>query len=72
MDKDLLVRTVSKLVMQPKGILAIDESINTCNGRFEKLGIPTTEEKEESTESFLFLLQELKTIFQAISLSMKQ
>jgi fructose-bisphosphate aldolase, class I len=53
MDKDILMKIVSKLVMSPKGILAIDESINTCNGRFEKLGIPTTEEKRREYRELL-------------------
>jgi fructose-bisphosphate aldolase, class I len=32
------------LFVKPKGILAIDESLSTCTKRFDKLGIPCTEE----------------------------
>ena len=45
MNKDILIKTVARLVSPPKGILAIDESLPTCNKRFENLGVPTTEEK---------------------------
>jgi len=36
--------TAKKLVANHKGILAMDESLPTCNKRFAKLGIPQTEE----------------------------
>ena len=42
-----------RLVSSPKGILAIDESLNTCNKRFEKLGVPTTEEKRREYRELL-------------------
>jgi len=48
-----LIETVSKLMSPPKGILAIDESINTCNKRFEKLGVPATEEKRREYRELL-------------------
>lgn len=44
MNKEKLVETVSRLMAIPKGILAIDESTSTCNTRFEKLGIISSEE----------------------------
>ncbi|MFH1454878.1 MAG: class I fructose-bisphosphate aldolase [bacterium] len=44
MDTKILIETVSRLMTSPKGILAIDESIPTCNKRFEKLGIVPSEE----------------------------
>ena len=53
MDTKILIETVSKLVAKPKGILAIDESISTCDARFEKLGIPTTEEKRRDYREIL-------------------
>ncbi len=53
MNKEILIDTVSKLVKEPKGILAIDESMPTCNTRFEKLGIPTTEEKRRDYRDLL-------------------
>jgi fructose-bisphosphate aldolase class I len=39
-----LISTANKLVANHKGILAMDESLPTCNKRFAKLGIPQTEE----------------------------
>ncbi len=53
MNQDILIKTVARLVMQPKGILAIDESLSTCNKRFEKLGVPTTEEKRREYRELL-------------------
>ncbi|MES2023742.1 MAG: class I fructose-bisphosphate aldolase [Patescibacteria group bacterium] len=53
MNKDELIKTVARLMAVPKGILAIDESIETCNGRFEKLGIPTTLEKRQEWRELL-------------------
>ncbi len=35
---------IERLFKKPKGILAIDESIETCNKRFKSYGIPETEE----------------------------
>lgn len=53
MNKEILENTVSKLICKPKGILAIDESISTCNTRFEKLGVATTEEKRREYRELL-------------------
>lgn len=53
MNKEILIDTVSKLVKEPKGILAIDESMPTCDARFQKLGIPTTEEKRRDYRDLL-------------------
>jgi fructose-bisphosphate aldolase class I len=53
MNKEILIKTVKRLLVQPKGILAIDESLPTCNKRFEKLGIPTTEEKRREYRELL-------------------
>jgi fructose-bisphosphate aldolase class I len=53
MNKEKLIETVARLVVTPKGILAIDESLETCNKRFEKLGIPTTEEKRREYRELL-------------------
>jgi fructose-bisphosphate aldolase class I len=39
-----LIETAKSLVANDKGILAMDESLPTCNKRFAKLGIPQTEE----------------------------
>src|SRR5665213_4593400 len=44
MNKKNLTDTVSRLFADSKGLLAMDESIPTCNKRFAKIGIPQTEE----------------------------
>lgn len=53
MNQEILIKTVKRLLAQPKGILAIDESLPTCNKRFEKLGIPQTEEKRREYRELL-------------------
>ena len=40
----VLKATAKRLVANHKGLLAMDESISTCNRRFEKIGIPQTAE----------------------------
>jgi fructose-bisphosphate aldolase, class I len=44
----ILIETTSALVAQDKGLLAIDESNQTCNQRFEHLGITGTEENRHA------------------------
>jgi len=60
MDKDILIQTVSRLMIEPKGILAIDESMPTCNKRFEKLGVPTTEEKRRDYRDLLITAPDIE------------
>ena len=48
-----LQRIANSLVTNGKGILAIDESTPTCNGRFEALGIGTTEDKRREYRELL-------------------
>jgi fructose-bisphosphate aldolase class I len=43
-----LVVTAKAMVAEGKGLLAMDESNPTCNRRFEKAGIPQTEEARRS------------------------
>ncbi|MEO8135261.1 MAG: class I fructose-bisphosphate aldolase [Betaproteobacteria bacterium] len=43
MDSQALVDTARALVAGDRGLLAMDESTPTCDKRFAKLGIPTTE-----------------------------
>ena len=44
MNAQDLVDTARALVAGDKGLLAMDESIPTCDQRFARLGIPQTEE----------------------------
>jgi fructose-bisphosphate aldolase class I len=60
MDKDILIETVARLVSPPKGILAIDESLETCNKRFVKLSVPTTEEKRREYRELLVTAPEIE------------
>jgi fructose-bisphosphate aldolase, class I len=60
MNKEILTKTIARLVSPPKGILAIDESLNTCNTRFEKLGVPTTEEKRREYRELLVTAPEIE------------
>ncbi len=53
MNQEILSKTVTRLVTPPKGILAIDEGHSTCGKRFEKLGVPNTEEKRRDYREFL-------------------
>ncbi len=53
MDKDILIKTVARLTNPPKGILAVDESAPTCNARFEKLGVASTEENRRAYRELL-------------------
>ncbi|QLE45356.1 fructose-bisphosphate aldolase class I (plasmid) [Nostoc sp. C052] len=53
MSTQQLVATAKAMVAPGKGILAIDESNNTCNKRFEKLGIAPTEENRRTYRELL-------------------
>ena len=44
MNTDVLEAAAQKMVADGKGLIAIDESIGTCNKRFAQWGIPQTEE----------------------------
>ncbi len=59
-NKEVLIKIISRLVAPPKGILAIDESLKTCNGRFEKLGVPATEEKRREYRELLITAPEIE------------
>jgi fructose-bisphosphate aldolase, class I len=48
MNVNELKSTAKAMVADDKGLLAMDESMPTCNKRFTKLGIPLTEEARRS------------------------
>jgi len=48
LNEEALVATASALMAPGKGLLAIDESTATCNGRFAALGILQNEEKRRA------------------------
>ena len=54
------LRSTAKAMMaKGKGILAMDESNGTCNKRFEKLGIATTEENRRSYRELILTASSL-------------
>lgn len=53
MNTQKLEMIVNKLLVQPKGLLAIDESTESCNKRFEALGIETTDEARRTYRELL-------------------
>ena len=48
MNEQKLIATAQAMIVDGKGILAMDESTPTCNQRFEKAGIPQTEQTRRS------------------------
>jgi fructose-bisphosphate aldolase class I len=44
MNSVKMTGAIRSLLAEGKGLLAMDESNSTCNRRFEKIGIPQTEE----------------------------
>jgi len=53
MKTDALESTAQKMVADGKGLIAIDESIGTCNKRFAKWDIPQTEETRRQYRELL-------------------
>ncbi len=53
MNTEQLDKIARGMVAPGRGILAMDESHPTCNKRFEKSGIPTTEEKRRAYRDML-------------------
>lgn len=51
--------TVRAMMADGKGILAMDESKGTCDRRFEKLGIPTTEERRRTYRELIITTPQL-------------
>ena len=48
MSAKKLIATAQAMVAGDKGLLAMDESNSTCNKRFEKVGVPPTEESRRA------------------------
>jgi len=53
MNMQALESTAQKMVADGKGLIAIDESIGTCNSRFVKWNIPQTEETRRQYRNLL-------------------
>lgn len=63
-----LAATAQAMVAPGKGILAADESCSTANKRFEKLGIPTTEEMRRAYREMLFTAPGIGDFFSGVIL----
>ena len=53
MNSRTLIDTATALVADDKGLLAMDESLSTCDKRFAAIGIPQTEEARRSYRELL-------------------
>ncbi|MBD2461824.1 fructose-bisphosphate aldolase class I [Oscillatoria sp. FACHB-1407] len=63
-----LKATAKAMVAPGKGILAADESYGTANKRFQKLGIPTTEEMRRAYREMLFTASGIGNFFSGVIL----
>ena len=68
MDTNELKATAQAMIAQGKGILAADESFSTANKRFQKLGIPTTEEMRRAYREMLFTAPGINQFFSGVIL----
>lgn len=59
MNLETLESTAREMVSAGRGILAMDESTGTCTSRFEKLGVPSTEENRLGYRSMLITAEGL-------------
>jgi fructose-bisphosphate aldolase class I len=60
MDTKILESTVAKLMQKPKGLLAIDESTDSCNKRFEAVGVEPTESARREYRELLVTAPEIE------------
>ena len=58
-NADALAQTAGLFLGEDKGLLAIDESNATCNGRFAKLGIAQTEEARRAYRELIITTEGL-------------
>ena len=63
-----LRQTAQAMVAEGKGLLAMDESNGTCNKRFEKLGIPTTEESRRAYRELILTTPSLSDYISGVIL----
>ncbi len=60
MNGQKLIDSAKALVVDEKGLLAMDESTPTCNKRFAKLGIPRTVEAQRAYRELIPLRIDIK------------
>jgi len=68
MNLQLIKTTAKRMVADGKGILAIDESILTCNKRFEKVNIAPTEENRRAYRELLITTPDLNKFISGLIL----
>jgi fructose-bisphosphate aldolase class I len=68
MNIPALVATARALVANNKGLLAMDESVGTCNRRFASAGIPQTEEMRRAYRELLLTSPGLGTCINGVIL----
>lgn len=68
MKKNILHETALRLVQKGKGILAADESVVTCDNRFDKYGIAKTSETRRAWRELLFTTPEIERGLSAVIL----
>ena len=59
MHTDSILKTVNSLLAGNKGLLAMDESLPTCNRRFEEAGIPQTVEMRRAYRELIVTTKNL-------------
>lgn len=69
MDIQELTNTAKKMVAQDKGLLAMDESINTCNKRFAVLGISSAVESRRAYRELILTTPSLNAYISGVILS---
>jgi fructose-bisphosphate aldolase class I len=60
MNTKILESIVAQLLMRPKGLLAIDESNDSCNKRFVAVGVETTEEARREYRELLITAPDME------------
>ncbi|MCR4310973.1 MAG: fructose-bisphosphate aldolase, partial [Candidatus Taylorbacteria bacterium] len=68
MENDLIQKTALQLMEKGKGILAADESDETCNKRFAVYGIPQEAEVRRTWRELLFSAPDIETSLSGVIL----
>lgn len=68
MDTQQLQKTIAKLVIKGKGILAADESTNTITKRFQSINVESTEETRRNYREVLFTTPKLSDYISGVIL----
>lgn len=69
MNVENLINTAKAMVANDKGLIAMDESLATCNKRFAKVGIPQTEEARRAYRELIVTTPDLNKFISGAILS---